>query len=75
MKSFSTAQETTASSSPNAEQQDLNGPEGSLGENNWLLRCPEARASLERGLAEAAAGQGVEMSFLQYASLEIEDTP
>lgn len=75
MESFSSAQDTAVSSCLKAENQDLNGPEGSLGENNWLLRCPEARASLERGLAEAAAGQGVEMSFLQYASLEIEDTP
>lgn len=75
MKSFSTAQETTASSSPNAEQQDLNGPEGSLGENNWLLQCPEARVSVERGLADAAAGRGVEISFLQYAAPESEDAP
>jgi len=56
-----------------AQEIDLDGPEGSLGENNWLLRCPEARAAVEQGIAESKLGLGVKMSFLEYADLEIED--
>ena len=52
---------------------DMDGPEGSLGENNWLLKCPEARAAVEQGIAESKLGLGVKMSFLEYADLEIED--
>lgn len=56
-----------------SKEMDLDGPEGSLGENNWLLECPEALAALDRGIAQSKLEPGVEMSFLQYADLEIED--
>jgi hypothetical protein len=36
---------------------NLNGPEGSPGENNVLLKNPEAREAVERGLADVAAGR------------------
>jgi len=41
---------------------------------NWLDRNPTAKASVERGLQEAAAGIGHYLgSFAQYADLEVED--
>lgn len=52
---------------------DMNGPAGSRGKNNWLFRCPEAMAALDRGLAESKLGLGVEMDFSQYADLKIEE--
>lgn len=36
----------------------------------WLLNNPEAMASIQRGLAELAAGLGVPMNFAQYADIE-----
>jgi hypothetical protein len=43
-------------------------------DDHWLESCPEAKASVERGLAQAAEGRGKYLgSFAEYADLEIED--
>lgn len=40
----------------------------------WLNNNAEARASVERGLQQAAEGQGVYLgSFAEFADIEIED--
>lgn len=38
----------------------------------WLYNNPEALAMVKRGLAESAAGQGVKMSFVEFADADIE---
>ena len=38
----------------------------------WLYSNPEALAMVKRGLAESAAGQGVKMSFTEFADADIE---
>jgi len=73
---------TRPASDANPKAFDINGCElpsledaipNSWGEDNWLLRNPEALAALDRGLAQSAAGLGVKRSFLEFADLETEE--
>lgn len=42
--------------------------------DNWLEKCPEAMASVKRGLAQSAQGCGEYLgSFAEYAELDVED--
>ena len=60
-----------------AKQDILSGAseplEGKITEREkWLYNNPEALALVKRGLAESAAGQGVKMSFIEFADADID---